>query len=127
MDWMALAAIASPIVTGAGVLWMRSEARNVAKEVVADELRGALAEFKLELLQDMNGKYLRTREQLRDNENFGRRLNEHSERLHDLEHNESVGEHRHMDYEYKLDKLSLDVGNLGASVARMHTGRGAGA
>ena len=53
--------IPAATLAGAGIsLWVQKTARGVADERLKETLKGALAEFKLELLGTMNGTYVRS-------------------------------------------------------------------
>ena len=104
MDWVSVAALASPVVTGAGILFIDRRAKDVAKEVVGEAVRLALSEFKLQLLEEMNGKYLRTREQLIDNKRFDDSIGDLKGRVHEVEP--------------RISKCERDIGHLTASYSR---------
>lgn len=59
----AILAIGLPAATlaGAGIsLWVRDKARTAAEERLKEMLKGALAEFKLDFMDSLNGTYVRT-------------------------------------------------------------------
>jgi hypothetical protein len=55
------AVVPAATLAGAGVsLWVRDKARAAADERLREMLKGALAEFKLDFIETLNGTYTRT-------------------------------------------------------------------
>lgn len=127
-DWAAIQVateVASPVAMLAIGAWIKLTSRDVAVQVVAEAekrlellLQAKLAQFRVDLLVEMNGKYLRTREQLKDNDNFQRQLDSHNDRIHEIEQRPEGANHRHPAYEQQLEKHDLDLRNLTSSLAR---------
>lgn len=87
MDWSLSANIAAVVIPAGCVLVYVLDMR----------IKLAVNANNDDLIEKINGKYIRTKEQLKDNANYERRLDDHDERL---------------------DKLDLDMRNVTASLAR---------
>lgn len=105
-DWSLLANIATVVVPTVGF----------AGWVLKGAMRNAVLENNAKLLEDMNGKYLRTREQLKDNAHFKEKLDEHQrclqeheDRLDEIEHKPACGSVLPQ-CEGRFVKLAIDQG-----------------
>jgi coenzyme F420-reducing hydrogenase gamma subunit len=91
-DWTSIAASAVSAIISTGACALVGGYVRARFEAFENLMDKKFAESRTALLDEMNGKYLRTREQLKDNERFserlddhGNRLNKYAERIHSLE------------------------------------------